>query len=681
MTGQIILCMRIKGAVRQREASFSGDFRKQITEKAGKSEDIMGKIKRIALITSTSNFERHRNVIKAVHKKLRESGEYVLYVLTSYGVFTQKDNSYDKGEAAIYKLLEETAFDGCIVESNLGSNELLSDIIGTLQKKRTPFVTMNFSHFDLKDYNSELEEFPSVIMDGYCGACKMMEHLITVHHCTRINLVHTSTNDNITCDSIRGYADMLKRFGIPFDQRRLVYKMVSLSNARELLDDFKAAGVEDAEAVICMHDVHALGICLELEARGKKVPDDMLVCSLNHSTNSVVFCPDISGVDRMDSQSAVKACELLLELMEGREVPAVNYVEGDIYFGGSCGCCNEREDESAREFQRIVFAKIEMGNQIRQMMQFNDSLDEVESIEGFAQNLMQMFQGISCPQFILCLNKGALDYISSERDFEPRADGRTFDYMMHAIVGETERSGRIDNLKFPVSMLLPVKPKENDLFLFYPIHHAEKVYGYLVVVNEYLPVEMQNYRICHESISSSMENLHRQMVMRSTISKLEELHMKDAMTGLYNRFAWDRFKQDYIERGKYCVVMLDMDGLKKINDQYGHIAGDIAITATAKMIQSSVQKEDLVTRCGGDEFRILSSNTDSGYWMNMRKVINGAIAEYAEKEKLAFTFGVSLGFNIVDEDFPMSFEECCDKADYFMYEDKSNRKGLLFLRY
>ncbi len=636
----------------------------------------MGNVKKIALITSTSNFERHKNVITAIHDKLTEVGGYALYVLTCYGLFTQKDNPYDKGEAAIYKLLEETVFDGCIVESNLGVDDMLNDIIVTLQKKKTPFVAMNFSHFNLQNYNSKLAEFPSVIMNGYSGACKMVEHLITVHHCTKINLVHTSANDNIAYDSIRGYMDTLEKYEIPLDERRLIHKMVSLPNGRELLDDFAAAGVDDAEATVCLHDVHAIGMCLEMEARGKKIPDDMLICSLNHSTNSVVFRPDISGADRMDHKSAVKACELLLDLMEGKEVPVVNYTEGEIYFGKSCGCHNEREDESAKEFQQLVLGKVEMGNQIRQMMQFNDSLDEVDSIEGFAQSLHKMFSGISCPQFILCLNQNALDFIASERDFAPRSDGRPFDYMMQAVVGETERTGCMESLSFPVSTLLPMEPQENDMYLFYPIHHVDWVFGYIVLVNEYLPVELYNYRICHESISRSMVNLHRQMVMRSTINKLEELHMKDAMTGLYNGFAWDRFKHDYIEKGKYCVVMLDMDGLKKINDGFGHLAGDVAITTTAKMIKRSVQKEDLLTRCGGDEFRILSTNVNPEYWLNMRRVINEAIADYVEKERLPYTFGVSLGFNIVDEEFPMSFEECCDKADYFMYEDKKSRKAM-----
>ena len=278
-----------------------------------------------------------------------------------------------------------------------------------------------------------------------------------------------------------------------------------------------------------------------------------------------------------------------------------------------------------------------------------------------------MFNGINCPQFILCLNQNALEFISSNKDFNAREDGRYFDFMMQAFVGETERTGVLENVRFPVSHLIPFKPEAGDLFLFYPIHYNEQVYGYLTFVNEYLPVQLYNYRICHESIGNSMENLHRKMILSKMINKLDELYMKDAMTGLYNRFAWDRFKHDYIEKGKYCIIMVDMDDLKKVNDGYGHSAGDNAISIIAKVIQKCVETGDLVTRFGGDEFRILSSNVDNEYWLNVRQMLNEEIMACIREQKLPYTFGVSMGYSIVNEEFPLSFEECCDSSPVLIY--------------
>ena len=101
----------------------------------------MSNVKKIALITSTSNFERHKNTVKAVHQALKEMGEYALFVLTCYGLFDTEGvitRLYDKGEASIYSLLDETTFDGCIVEGNVGNHLMVNTIVEKIQKKNTP---------------------------------------------------------------------------------------------------------------------------------------------------------------------------------------------------------------------------------------------------------------------------------------------------------------------------------------------------------------------------------------------------------------------------------------------------------------------------------------------------------------------------------------------------------------
>jgi len=628
----------------------------------------MSDVKKIALITSTSNFERHKNTIKAVHQTLQEMGEYALFVLTCYGLFDAEGvitRLYDKGEASIYTLLDETTFDGCIVEGNVGNHLVVQNIVDKIQRKNIPLVIVNFG----------VKDVPSVVLDGYDAACQMVTHLIEVHHCTKINLVPTTNRDSIVGDSVRGYRDTLEKYGIPVEEKRILYRQVGIPQGRELWEDFKQNGSDDAEAVVCIHDVHSIGLCQELKAQGKRIPEDILVCSLNRSTNSVAFRPDISGVDRMDRKIARKACELLEDLMNGKMVPKVNLSHGEIYFGRSCGCPNMHEDESENEFQQLVLAKIEVGNQIRQMMSYNDSLDSVDSLEELLQNLQGMYRGLDCPQYILCMNEGAIKYASSDKDYTFPQNGKLFDDEMHAVVGYTEQDGELKDVTFPIGKLIPMEVKAGDMVLLYPVHNMEKVYGYVAFLNDYLPVDLYNYRICHESIASSMDNLHRQMVLRKSIDMLDQLHMHDALTGLYNRYAWLRFSEDYTDKDAYCVVFMDMDGLKKINDVHGHDAGNVALRITAEAIKKSAHENDLVTRCGGDEFQVLSTCVDIHFWENLQKVINDEIDRQIAEQKLPYVFGISYGYCISDKKNQLTFEECCDKADTLMYANKKIRKA------
>lgn len=624
----------------------------------------MASVKKIALITSTSNFERHKNTIRAVHEKLKNIGGYALYVLTSYGLFVEQ-TAYDMGEGSIYSLIEEADFDGCIVEGNFGVKEMLDGIVERIKKRGIPLVAANFG----------LEEDPHVLIDGYYSSCEMVKHLIEKHHCTKINFVSTTKNDKIVADSVKGYRDTLEKYGIPVEEKRLLYRTVSIQAGRKLADEFKEEGIDDAEAVITVHDVHSIGLCLEMQDRGYRIPDDMLICSLNRSTNSMAFRPDISGVDRMDSRIAEKACDLLIDLMEGKEVPLENYSKGEIFFGDSCGCGACIEEKSMREHQQLVLAKIEMGTQIRQMMRYNDSLDEVESLEELMDSLQKMYIGLECPQFVMCLNQNAIDYISSDKIYSSADSGKFFDSTMHAVRGYTERTGQIEHVEFPIKSLLPVEPKAGDMFLFYPVHHIEKVYGYIAFLNEYLPVDLYNYRICHESIATSMENLHRHMILRRSIDMLDQLHMHDALTGLHNRYAWVRFCGDYTEKGDYCIAYLDMDGLKNINDGFGHEAGNVAIKTSAEAIKKAMRENDLVARLGGDEFLVLSSNVDVDFWENVQKVINDEIDRQIAERKIPYHFGMSYGYCICTSENFISFEECRKRADMLMYANKKMRKA------
>lgn len=626
------------------------------------------KLKKIALVISASNYERQKNIVKAMHEKIKQLDNYVLYVFTSYGLYYD-DKPYDRGEFSIYDLLYEMDFDGCILEGNVTNELLVQKMMELFVKKKIPFVTV---HVEML-VNAEI---PFFTFDSYAAGRQIMHHLLEEHHCTKINLVKTPDNGIISSQLLCVYKEMLEKYNIPFDSRRVVDKIVSLQNGKELFHIFKERGVDDAEATICLHDVLAIGLCLEMEAHGFGVPEDMLLCSLNRSVNSLGFSPSITGVDRMDTEVSQAALTAVIHMIEKKEVFICNLFQGKIYYGESCGCGNrqqERNTQRRKECQDIIVGKVEAGNQISRMMNYNDSLEGVTSIDELGNCVHKMLQGINCKEYAFCMNKRSIKYILNEEISEPVGDGRHFDRNMVAVTGITKREGKLKNVTFPITQLVPMETRAGDILLFIPVHHKEQVYGYMCFLNECLPIELYNYRICHESIGISIENLRRQMILQNSIKELDKLHMQDALTGLYNRFAWNRFYHRFVENRKYCVVMIDMDNMKKINDNFGHLAGNHAICIVANVIKNIMQPEDLVIRYGGDEFQILSYNIDSTYWEKMKQHLNAEIDVHVKQQMLPYPLGVSLGYAICNEQ-KLSFEECCEMADKAMYEEKKVRK-------
>lgn len=625
-------------------------------------ESVLGKIRKIALVTSASNFERQKNVIKAVHKKLKQLGNYALYVITSFGLYVE-EGPYDVGEASIYSLLKEGDFDACILEGNIGREDMLQKLADVVKEKNIPLVTLSFG----------MEGVPFFLIDSYESCCQIMKHLIEEHQCKKINMVAGTYQDIFGVHALKAYYDVLDKYHIPMEDERVVYRPVSIKNGQDLYHYFKENGTADADAILCEHDVFAIGLCLEMQKHGEKVPDDMKLCSLNRSTNSVVFRPDIAGADRAENALAEWACEGLDAMLQGKEIPLENYLSGEVYFGESCGCERQKSNLQYEKYQELILGKIEAGNQISQMMRYNDSLESMESVAQLGDSVKNMITGINCKEFIFCLNPQTLRYIADEIDALHFEKCKYFEDTMLAIVGVTERTGEIREQEFPLKNLLPMEPKSGDLLFFLPVHYKEQAYGYIAFVNENLPIDLYNYRICHESLGTGIENLHRQLILKRSIHQLDELHMKDAMTGIYNQFAIVRYAKDYVKTGNYCVVMLDMDGLKNVNDQFGHLAGNNAILITVEAMKNAIGKDDLLIHYGGDEFQILSLNIDEEYWKQIREKINEIIQTEVKRQHVPYELGISMGYCICTNS-QFTLDTCVAKADAEMYENKRYRK-------
>lgn len=623
----------------------------------------MGKLRKIALIMCASNFERQRRVVHEVHEALKEMGEYALYVFTNYGIF-YGDSPYNRGAKAIYQLIRQHEFDGCIIDSNLGEQEMLQEVADEVRKCNIPVVGLNVI----------LEEIPFIILDAYSAQSRAMEHLIHVHHCTKINFMGFDGDDIFSEYALQAYKDVLEKEGLPFEEKRIVKSKVSVENGKSGCDKLIEQGAGDAEATIFLHDVWAIGFCLRMEELGKRVPEDMRVCTLHYSSNSVGFRPKLAGADRQDEGISRKACELLIDIMDGRDVQMKNYYEGKIYFTQSCGCDFAEEEREKQIHQDIVLNKIQVGSQISRMMNFNDALERAESLSELGNSIFEMLEGDKEKEFLFCLNKCDIGYILNTATNAKKGGKSALDDTMVAVTGYLQDRGRVGDVEFPVNMLLPVHVKANDIFIMMPVHHNERVFGYMVYINNYATIDVYNHRILHESIGSSIENLRKQMILQSSIRELDELHTHDALTGLYNRYAQERYKERYIEDGAYTVVMIDMDGLKTINDTYGHLAGNNALCIMADALKACVDRTDLLVRYAGDEFLIVSSIINRGHWEFFGERLNHTLKYQSELQKLPYTLEASVGYCVCEKKGQREFVECYEEADYNMYMNKRERK-------
>jgi diguanylate cyclase (GGDEF)-like protein len=156
--------------------------------------------------------------------------------------------------------------------------------------------------------------------------------------------------------------------------------------------------------------------------------------------------------------------------------------------------------------------------------------------------------------------------------------------------------------------------------------------------------------------------------------EIEQLSLTDDLTGLNNRrgfymqatraLAWIARQQKVS-----TLAFIDVDGLKGVNDQLGHDAGDCLISDLASVLRAICRESDVVGRLGGDEFCVLLVNpdsTDEGFSFRLQS----AIRDFNSSQIRPYQLAASVGVAYVCSDEPSGLDELLARADYLMYTEK-----------
>jgi diguanylate cyclase (GGDEF)-like protein len=173
-----------------------------------------------------------------------------------------------------------------------------------------------------------------------------------------------------------------------------------------------------------------------------------------------------------------------------------------------------------------------------------------------------------------------------------------------------------------------------------------------------------------EELNKANDELH------DSKDKIQDQANRDYLTNLYNRRYFNEISQHHInllsrEEKPICVMMIDIDKFKNVNDNYGHSIGDDCIKLLATILENNIRNSDIIARFGGDEFAIILPNTQ----------LQNAI-ELAEKLRLivmnqkidvkndVVKFTISIGVDKVNYLKDNSIEESLNRADKALYKAK-----------
>ena len=150
---------------------------------------------------------------------------------------------------------------------------------------------------------------------------------------------------------------------------------------------------------------------------------------------------------------------------------------------------------------------------------------------------------------------------------------------------------------------------------------------------------------------------------------------EDALTGLGNRRAFDEWIADTaLSGGEVCVVLVDVDRLKVLNDTYGHAVGDDVLKRVAELIRTNTRSGDRAARVGGDEFAIVLASPDpvEAQLVMDRLQLAARVVSLQPRVEQA---GIGLSMGLATSSEGLTSEALYAVADARMYEDKRRRSG------
>ncbi len=161
--------------------------------------------------------------------------------------------------------------------------------------------------------------------------------------------------------------------------------------------------------------------------------------------------------------------------------------------------------------------------------------------------------------------------------------------------------------------------------------------------------------------------------------ELRHLALSDDLTCLYNRrgfyaAATQQLKVARRNQKPAVLFFCDVDGLKAINDTYGHREGDLALVRTADALEEVFRDSDVLARLGGDEFAVLAADFSREHERAILNRLQESI-QYAGREESRYQLSVSIGAGWFDPRNPAPLGELMEQADRAMYQQKHRRLG------
>lgn len=507
---------------------------------------------------------------------------------------------------------------------------------------------------------AEIPGFYNVIPDNRGLMYEIAKYVISM--CEKGDIGFVTGMDELTDSYERklGFEDAMREAGYEISEDKIFHGNYWITQGPEMADFFIKEDGTLPEAIICSNDYEAIAICNELIQRGYSIPKDTLISGVDNAIESQNHVPSITTIEMSNTDFADAAMNILEALQRGEEPEDNVSVSTRLIPRESTGTEEKDRDVYRALCEQNVAASVSMDD-MREFVVINALFEGTLTREDATKVALDEFRKV--------------ESVRSCYFFKYRENDR-------AMVGHFTDHGEgvIEEVPFPNEKLLPdgLVSEDSGMLIFFSLAYKNEVYGYAALVVDTSFRTFINFKIEY-LLTQVGQNINKLELYEKLfgISDVMALYIRDPLTGTLNRRGFEQkisglFDEDGNPVRELAVASIDMDGLKYINDNFGHNSGDEAIKEIANILDEALNPDEFVARMGGDEFAAVIVLSEVGRVGKFIRNVRNNIKKINQSGKYEFELGASIGTCDLNKwhDVP----DCLNKADKAMYLEKRAKK-------
>lgn len=615
--------------------------------------------------------------MKVLQKKSKKNG-YKL-VIFSGSTDTYVDTDEVAGQNQFVELIRKVDICALVMLTETVRNEsTIQKILKIGEEKNIPIFSLD----------RHIDGYYSMTMDNSGCFEDIVRHVVEEHGARRINMIAGIKGNPFSEERINIYRKVLTENNIPVEEERIGHGDFWQCPASRVMERFIKSDTPFPDAIVCANDLMAHAAVATLNEYGYDVPEDVIVTGYDGTKNGESYFPSITTGAPDYAMMIDWVYDRINDYIENGNIEEADIVVPVLFKRRqSCGCQEKIMEKSDRRFANVFD---EIGTEKRHMegmqamvsssfgkRRFDDLIPIIRESQRYMDAWFDFYRYV-----------GIKDEL-----FESFEVPDEFSQMITLFEGDDgkfrETLNKMDVMSFQAYIDRVFDKEKANVVLVHPLISGKDVYGFNVEgfdsVTDWKIKQADEFAMFLSHVLHSVLHEHRMFDLNNNLAKaneeIQKMSLCDPMTGIYNRRGFFKKTFEIIHNsentGKYLYLfMIDMDGLKYINDNFGHTEGDFVITALGHALAKMQGGESVCARIGGDEFICayvkdeMQDYSAECFNEHMQEIVN----ETEGMKEKEYPVGASVGMMCEKITEELDLDSMINNADDKMYKHKMARK-------